>query len=132
MKVAIPLFVNRISPRFDYAQRFLVVQTANGEIKEREEFQANEWSPFERIRKLVDIAVRVVICGGINGFSAQQLGFHKITIISGVCGETERILQLFLKGRLPQKMMSVSGAVFDGYRCFRGGKGLRRRRPWTD
>ena len=52
MKIAIPLFDKRISPRFDCAEGFLLAVAENGRFLKREEFPAALWSALERVKRL--------------------------------------------------------------------------------
>ena len=125
MKIAIPLFGTRISPRFDHARRFLLVRVENGEIIEREELPAEDWTPLTRVRKLSELGIDTLICSGIDRVSAQQLSFNGIRIYSWVTGEAEDALRCFLSGGLEQGDMVCSG----GHRCGRWrfkGEGVHR------
>ena len=98
MKIAIPLFDTRISPRFDHAQGFLLVEEENGEIIERKELPAVGLTPLTRVKKLSELGIDTLICGGIDRASAQQLSFNGVRIYSWVTGEGEDALRCFLSG----------------------------------
>ena len=66
MKIAIPLLGKRISPRFDHAQGFLLVEEENGEIIERKELPAVGLTPLTRVKKLSELGIDTLICGGIE------------------------------------------------------------------
>lgn len=55
MKIAIPLFDKRISPRFDCARSFLLAVAQNGAVSECQELPAARWAPLERVEKLSDL-----------------------------------------------------------------------------
>ena len=115
MKIAIPLFDTRISPRFDHAQGFLLVEEENGEIIERKELPAVGLTPLTRVKKLSELGIDTLICGGIDRASAQQLSFNGVRIYSWVTGEVEDALRCFLSGGLEPGDMVGSG----GHRCGR-------------
>jgi len=121
IKIAIPLFGTRVSPRFDYTQGFLLVEEENGEIIERQEISAEDLTPYTRVRKLSELGIDTLICGGIDRASTQQLSFNGIRIYSWVTGEAEDALRCFLEGRLETGVMIGAG----GHRCgrwrFKGG-----------
>lgn len=100
MKIAIPTFGNRVSPRFDYAQSVLIVTVDDGHAGEREEVVASSWAPYERINKLTEFDVDTVVCGGIDCWSAESLKSAGITIHSWVTGEIEDALAAFVRGDL--------------------------------
>ena len=123
MKIAISLFGERVSPRFDYAEKFLIVDIAGDEIKHREIVPAGEPFPLTYVSLLCNLGVETLICGGIDRFSAQQLKLHGITIYAWVTGEAEDALQGFLKGELqPGAIMGFGGRRKGRWR-FRCGKG---------
>ena len=61
MKIAIPVFGARVSPRFDCAQSVLVVTTDNDIPSERQQFTVSDLGPHERINKLLDLGADTVM-----------------------------------------------------------------------
>jgi len=114
MKIAIPTFGSRGSPRFDCAQFFLIVTVDDGHPGEREEVAASSWAPHERINKLVGCGVDTVVCGGIDCWSAESLESAGIIIYSWVTGEIEDALAALVRGDL-----NSEGAREAGGRCGR-------------
>jgi len=105
MKLAIPLFNTRISPRFDCATRFLVVSLGSDSV-DRQVIQAERWSRLERVNKLKELNINILICGGIDRFSTQLLSsFEDLIIYSWVTGEAEDALNCFLKGEMESGLM---------------------------
>ncbi|MCP4726476.1 MAG: hypothetical protein GY863_15630 [bacterium] len=100
MKVAIPIFGTRVSPRFTSSDRFLVVDTQDGEILNKETIPFNDPHPLRCSRFLMDRGVEMIICGGINRFSEQQLNFNGIKVFPWITGEVNDVLQCFLQGDL--------------------------------
>lgn len=122
MKIAIPLFNKRISPRFDCARSFLLAVVQNGEIIEHEELSASRWPPLERVEKLSDLAVDTLICGGIDTVSARRLNYYRVRIYSWVTGRAEDALRSLLKGVLEPGMMIGPGGCRRGRWRLRGNK----------
>lgn len=100
MKVAIPTFGPRVSPRFDYAPGLLLINLEDGKVVGSEKFSLQAWDRFQRLQKLRDLGVQTVICGGIDGNSAQILTGYGIRVIAWVAGEADEALQFFLEGKL--------------------------------
>ena len=113
MKIAIPLFNERVSPRFDCARSFLLAVAENGRAVKREEIPAALWSPLERVERLRELGVDTLICGGIDEASSRRLILHDIKLYSWVTGLAEEALQSLLKGGLKSCAM-----VGPGGRCF--------------
>jgi predicted Fe-Mo cluster-binding NifX family protein len=105
MKLAIPLFGPRVSPRFDYAPRLLVLSIKEGTVVSREEIPLNPLAVWQRVEKLKELGVKIVICGGIDESSKCWLVDHQIQIIPLVTGEVSRVIKDFLSGRLRTRAM---------------------------
>ena len=100
MKVAVPLFGNRVSPRFDCAPVFLIVTTDATADMQRQELVATDWAPHERINRLVELGVNKVMCGGIDWWSAQSLTLAGITVYNSVAGNADEALAALLRGEI--------------------------------
>jgi predicted Fe-Mo cluster-binding NifX family protein len=108
MKIAIPLFENRISPRLDCAKKVLVVNFLEREKKvvssEEKEFQNVENTDF-----YISNEIDTVICGGISIEMQAFLLKHEIRVISWVTGEAQKALDLFINGKLASGAMLCPG-----------------------
>jgi predicted Fe-Mo cluster-binding NifX family protein len=109
-KIAIPTFAERVSPRFDCAQTILVVTIdQEGTQSQREQLEASDWAPHERINKLLELDVDTVVCGGIDRWSVESLRSAGVTIYGWVAGEVENALAALLRGDLDSEAASRSG-----------------------
>lgn len=120
MKIAIPIFGTRVSPRFDYAREFLLSKAANGMVIEREELSSDGLTALARVRMILELGVDILICGGIDRISSQQLSFSDIRIYSWVTGESEDALNCFLRGELEPGIMLDSNGRRRGRWRFKG------------
>jgi predicted Fe-Mo cluster-binding NifX family protein len=100
MKIAIPLFRNRISPRFDFSPEIWIITVENGEVVHQEKLPMAHLNLQQRLDHLVSNGVNQVICGGIDGFCLNRLGCRGIDVLQNVVGEAKIAFDLFLKGRL--------------------------------
>ena len=100
MRVAMPIFGSRVSPRFDCATRILVVTIIGKDITARQELHTADWTAHDRIVRLISLEVDVVVCGGIDRDSAGQLCDAHITVYSGVTGTSEANLLALLNREL--------------------------------
>ncbi len=100
MLLAIPLFGPRVSPRFDHAQRLMLATLEEGRVTSREEILLGPLAGWQRVEKLKDLGVDVVICGGIDRESACQLGEYHIRVIPLMSGEAIRVLRDFKAGKI--------------------------------
>jgi len=95
MKIAIPAFHTKISPRFDSTQGFILLQIERNSIVKRDRLPTRNWSASAKIKRLAELAVDTVICGGIDLASMQQLNHKGIKIYSWVTGEIEDAVTRF-------------------------------------
>ncbi len=96
MKVAIPVFHTKISPRFDSTQGFILLQIEKSDVIKREKLPTKNWPSSAKIKQLVDLEIDTLICGGIDLESLQQLHFNGIKIYSWITGEIEDAVTRFL------------------------------------
>ena len=109
VKIAVPLFDRRVAPRFDCAGDFLFAAVENGEIVECRKLPASGWNRRQRVKKLSELGVDILICGGIDKQSARLLVFYGIRMYTWVTGMAEDALRSFLKGDLESGTMVGSG-----------------------
>jgi predicted Fe-Mo cluster-binding NifX family protein len=109
MKIAIPTFGPRVSPRFDYAPSLLFFTVENGKVVERGEAHLTHLNPWQRLDRLRELGIQALICGGIDGQSAQALQAHQIQVIAWVAGEAEEAMECFLRGELTPGLSIGSG-----------------------
>jgi predicted Fe-Mo cluster-binding NifX family protein len=100
MKIAIPLFGNKVSPRFDLSPELWIITENNGEVVHQEKFSMEGLNIPQRIEKLTSNGVNKLICGGIHDFSLHQLRNIGIDVFYNVIGEAGAALTIFLKGQL--------------------------------
>jgi predicted Fe-Mo cluster-binding NifX family protein len=98
VKIVIPEFGSRVSPRFDCAQVFLVVTTDDADGIQRQELAATNWTPSERIKRLVEWGVNTVICAGIDWWSAESLRSAGIMVYKSITGNVDEALAALLRG----------------------------------
>ncbi len=100
MRVAIPTFGPRVSPRFDCAPDLLLFTLEGGKVVGSEKFSLQAWDRVQRLHKLKDLGVQTLICGGIDGHSTQVLADYRIRVIGWVAGDADEAMRSFLEGTL--------------------------------
>jgi predicted Fe-Mo cluster-binding NifX family protein len=100
MKIAIPIFGNRISPRFDFSPEMWIITVENGKLVNQKKLPIANLNLPQRLEQVTSNEVDKVICGGIDGFSRNQLGSRGIDVVQDVIGDAEVVFDLFMKGRL--------------------------------
>lgn len=119
MKIAIPVFENRISPRFDFAPGFGLYDIAGESITASREISCEGWSDIERASKLKVFGVDTVICGGLPGYLQRILTNSGIKVIPWIAGNVSDALSLFIRGQLNSGMVICPGKG-KRRRCRRG------------
>jgi predicted Fe-Mo cluster-binding NifX family protein len=107
VKIAVPLFNSRVSPRFDFAAKLLVVTITDGEITDRQEFSLVNLNPIKRTSLLCELHVQVMLCGGISCFAERFIKGHGIELVPLVQGEVEEVLDLFINGNLSSATIPI-------------------------
>jgi predicted Fe-Mo cluster-binding NifX family protein len=109
MRLAIPTFGSRVSPRFDCSHRMLLVDIEGGRIVGRREIDVSYWHPLSQIDRLHDLKADTVICGGICNRDYYGLSNGGIKVITLVFGEVEEVVKAFLNGDLVGSSLRFRG-----------------------
>jgi len=122
MKVAMPIWNDRVSGAFDFAQRILLVDIENGRETGRSEISLPPESDPEKANRLKALEAEVLICGAISRSLAFQIAASGIRVLPYVAGHVDEILKAYLTGELIQPQFTLPG-------CWPGARrGFRRRR----
>jgi len=100
MKIAIPIFENRVSPRFDFSPELWIIEVESGEVVSQEKFPTANLNLPKRLEQITSNRIDKVICGGIDGLSRNQLGSRGIDVVQDVIGDADIVFDLFMRGRL--------------------------------
>jgi predicted Fe-Mo cluster-binding NifX family protein len=100
MKIAIPIYGNRVSPRFDFSPEMWIVELEKGEVVGQERLSTANLNLPQRLEQVTSNGVVKLICGGIDFFSRNQLGSRGVDVVQDVIGDAEIVIDLFRRGRL--------------------------------
>jgi len=114
LRIAIPTFDMRISPRFDHAPGCTLVDIEGDKIISTSYMTCEGWRDIDRVSRLIEAKVDVLICGALPHFLLSVLLDNNIRVIPWVAGEIQEALSLFIQGRLKQGMALCAGK---GRRC---------------
>jgi predicted Fe-Mo cluster-binding NifX family protein len=109
MKIAIPMFGTKVSPRFDSAPSLLLVGASDGAVQNRMVESLEGIHGQHRIGLLSALGTDVLLCGGIRRCDYFSIVDAGIEIYSGLIGEAKDVLDAFLCGCLPKG--GVSGSL---------------------
>ena len=102
IRVAIPIFKQRVSPVFDSCTRVLLVDIEDDREVDRKEIYLDALSLNERVKILCKSNVTAVVCGGISGVLEKMLTGAKIELIGDITGRVDQVLRAYLTHRLDE------------------------------
>jgi len=123
-RIAIPVFGTRVSPRFDFAQRALIIDVRDKKVESRREVSFDICPIFNRRSFLLQQGVQVLLCGGIRRCDYFALADAGITVFPGLFGEVDELMEMFFNGNLPRNESLFMG--YEGEAGRRHGQGLGR------
>jgi len=109
MKVALPVWNGRISPVFDTAQRFVVVEFEGGEEVSRDSLVIPGIHFYDKARRLKEEGVDVLICGAISNHAVSVVCANGIRVIPWVSGNADEVLDSFISGALMDGRFAMPG-----------------------
>ena len=113
MKIAMPVWEGGISPVFDVARQLLVVEIEGREVRKRSKVALREEIPRDRVSRLVELGVEVLICGGISRSLADFSRSCGVELIPWIKGAPDQILAAYLSGNLDAPRFAMPGARAD-------------------
>ena len=122
MRVAVPIWQERISPVFDAARRLTVFDIDDGAPRPRRELDIAGQGIGRTIGQLTDEGVDVLLCGAITRGWRDQLEAAGVRVVPFLTGPWTQLLEAFRTGRLNGDRHRMPGCGW-GRRCRR-----RRRR----
>jgi predicted Fe-Mo cluster-binding NifX family protein len=102
MRIAIPMFGARVSPRFDSAPSLLLVSASDGAVQDETVESMEDVRGSGRIELLSGHGVDVLLCGGIRRCDYFSIVAAGIEVYPGLMGEAQDVLDAFLCGGLPK------------------------------
>ena len=100
MKIAIPVWENRISPVLDTASRLLVVEVEEEKEASRFETLLDVQDMSRRCYRIQGLGVDTLICGAISRPLLRRLMASGIDIIPGISGTLDDVLAAYFDGDL--------------------------------
>ncbi len=117
MRVAIPLFGERVAPRFECASSALVADVDSTGVHGRQTYPLVGLPVPAKLQLLRSLGVEVLVCGGMSGFYARRLQRGGVRLYTNVMGTAEAALNELAAGNLRQGWREPGGP-----RRFRGGR----------
>lgn len=92
MKIAIPLFGERISPHFGSSSQIMMVELQENVIRENVVWDVAENGPVELAQLLVDMGAERLLCGGIERTCRDWLTSQGVQVVDNQKGKAEEII----------------------------------------
>ena len=126
MKVAIPVWNNRIAPVFDTAGQWLSVSITDNQWRIEKENVFSGTTPEQKVRELLDQQVQFLICGAIP-FRYERFFIEAgCGVKSFVAGEPQQLLEAWLNSSLDEPRYCMPGCRGQGRRNRGRGRGWSR------
>ena len=109
MKIAIPVWEDKISPVLDTASRLLIVEVEDQKESSRFETFLDVQDVNRRCVRIQGLGVDTLICGAISQPFLRWLAASGIDIIPGISGHPEDVLEAYLEGNLSESRFLMPG-----------------------
>jgi predicted Fe-Mo cluster-binding NifX family protein len=109
MRIAIPIFRNRISPILDTCTRLMVADCEDAAVTQKKEIVLDFCSQFERFEILRKLNPDAVICCGVSDVFDKMLRSASIRLISGIAGDVDQVVKAFMNDRLGDPRFRLPG-----------------------
>jgi predicted Fe-Mo cluster-binding NifX family protein len=107
--VAVPVYQERVSPLLDVAKKFAIYEIEDDEIKQKIIADIHPEDETQRIDKLKEIGVSVIIGGAVSSFVSELIREKGIRLISWISGSVDNVIDLYIKGEVKSFPDKVSG-----------------------
>lgn len=96
MRIAVPIFNEQVSPRFDSAKELILFDADNGKVLDKRRLISIELSCSEKIKKLIELQIDTLLCGGIDKKCEHSLESCGIKVNPWLHGDAETLLSEYL------------------------------------
>jgi predicted Fe-Mo cluster-binding NifX family protein len=117
MKIAVPIWKDKVSPVFDTALSLLIIDYENQQEASRLVYHIGEEDLFWKCRRIKDLSPEVVICGAVSHLFLNMLKAAELDVIEHISGRVEDVLDAYLKGDILNSRFLMPGCKRHGYGC---------------
>ena len=114
MKLALPVWENRVSPVLDTASRLLVVEVKEDGDVSRFEIFLDERDLSRRCMRIQGLGIDALICGAVTRHFSEMLKASGIDVIPGISGQPDEVLAACLEGKLAHSKYLMPGWSREG------------------
>ena len=109
MRIAVPVWRERVSPVFDVAGSLLLVDAEDGARTRRSDANVQGDDIGARVQTLTELGVDVLICGAISRPLEAMLTAAGVKVVAQVCGGVEDVLDAYRSGSLGDPAFAMPG-----------------------
>jgi predicted Fe-Mo cluster-binding NifX family protein len=114
IRIAIPIFHQRVSPVLDTCTRLLVIDYEGQTEVDRREVAFDMYSLSERFDIVKKLDPDAIICCGISEAFDRMLQTAGVRLICGIAGDVQQVAEAFLCNRLDAPRFRMPGFKSDG------------------
>jgi len=100
MKIAIPIWEDKVSPVFDTALRLLVVEVDGNKEASRFIYYIGEQDLARKCQHIRTLDLDLLICGAVSHPFLHMLLASGLEVIQQISGKAEEVLEAYLKGNI--------------------------------
>ena len=100
MRIAIPVWEDKVSPVFDTSLRLLVVEVENRKEVSRFIYYMDEQDLTRKCNRIRKLDIDTLICGAVSHPYLRMLLASGLDVFQQVSGRTEEVLEAYLQGKL--------------------------------
>ena len=113
IRIAIPIFHQRVSPVLDTCTRLLIIDYEGETETGRREVAFDIYSQSERYDILKKLKPDVIICCGVSESFDRMLKAAGIRLVCGIAGDVQQVLGAFICNRLDDPRFRMPGFKSD-------------------
>jgi predicted Fe-Mo cluster-binding NifX family protein len=98
MRIAVPLFKERVSPHFGSSSTVLVVDVQDGVICRKAVVDVGGETPLGIARRLVELGVDRLLCGGIQTRCKEWLFHQGVAVVDNQMGVADEVVWQMVQG----------------------------------
>ena len=109
MRIAIPIWEEKVSPVFDTAIRLLVVEVENNKEASRFLYFIDENDLAQKCNRIRKLKLDILICGAVSHPFLHMLLASGLNVIQQISGSVEEVLDAYLKGDIHHSRFLMPG-----------------------
>ena len=125
MKIAIPIWEDKVSPVFDTALRLLVVEVEDKKEASRFIYYIGEQDLARKCQHIRTLGLDLLICGAVSHPFLHMLLASGLEVIQQISGRAEEVLEAYLKGNIYNAKFLMPGCKRCRRRHEKGVKTMR-------